>query len=275
MRVVWWVLLGALAVLVLAVLLARPPDGDGSAAVCSIVKHEGPYIDEWIRYHLKLGFDAIWVYDNSDDNELASLPEAYPGRVTVVHFPGVAKEPGAYPAEVQLAAYNHFIARARGVHTWAAFIDLDEFIVLKKHADVKQMLRAHCPHGALCLNWVMFGSSGRERFEPDPVLLRFRRRAAGVDRHVKSVVRLRDVVAMDQPHFPTLVPGARQRDTDGRAFTGPFNPDGPGDVAVVHHYYCKSREEFERRGRPGIRFSHAHNDVFDDSAWAFARPVTA
>jgi hypothetical protein len=33
---------------------------------------------------------------------------------------------------------------------------------------------------------------------------------------------------------------------------GPFNPGGPTDVAVIHHYLVKSREEYEwkmQRGR--------------------------
>lgn len=268
MRPVWWLVLAALA-LARLVSARGHHDGDGSAAVCAIAKNEGPYIDEWIRYNLKLGFDVIHVYDNSDDNDLAHLPALYPGRVKVTHFPGAARDPAAYPTEVQLAAYNHFIDQARGVHTWGAFIDLDEFIVLKKHADVKSLLTEHCQSGALSLNWLMFGSGGAERYSPEPVLLRFQHRAKDVDRHVKSIVRLRDVVTMAHPHFPTLPPWLTQHDTSGKAFTGPFNPGGPRNVAVLHHYLSKSREEYERRGRRAA-FQHDNNDEVDDSAWVFA-----
>ena len=43
---------------------------NGSAVLCVIVLNERPYIDEWINYHLGLGFSKIVVYDNSESNEL-------------------------------------------------------------------------------------------------------------------------------------------------------------------------------------------------------------
>lgn len=34
-----------------------------TAIVC-IAKNEDNYIDEWIKYHTKLGFDYVYVYQN-------------------------------------------------------------------------------------------------------------------------------------------------------------------------------------------------------------------
>ena len=34
-----------------------------SAIIC-VAKDEDHYIDEWIEYHLKLGFDAIYIIQN-------------------------------------------------------------------------------------------------------------------------------------------------------------------------------------------------------------------
>lgn len=80
-------LLGVLVAVLAVVLLRRafgtrtctpviPPDA--TAVVCAIAKNEGMYIDEWIAYNIKLGFDNIYVYDNSDDNDLADLPAKSP-----------------------------------------------------------------------------------------------------------------------------------------------------------------------------------------------------
>eukprot|EP00442_Polarella_glacialis_P050473 CAMPEP_0115086646 /NCGR_PEP_ID=MMETSP0227-20121206/22719_1 /TAXON_ID=89957 /ORGANISM="Polarella glacialis, Strain CCMP 1383" /LENGTH=152 /DNA_ID=CAMNT_0002476163 /DNA_START=90 /DNA_END=545 /DNA_ORIENTATION=+ len=39
---------------------------DGTtAALCMIAKGEDLYIDEWADYHFSLGFETIYVYDNS------------------------------------------------------------------------------------------------------------------------------------------------------------------------------------------------------------------
>lgn len=243
-----------------------------TAVICAIARDEGNYIDEWITYHLKLGFDAIYVYDNSDANDLAELPGKWPGKVHVIHFPGNQR---------QMAAYDTFIQEHRSNHTWAAFIDVDEFIVLRRHPTIKHLLRERCGCGALALNWYLFGSSGEADYSPDPVLKRFQHRGQHLNPHVKCIVRLQDAYTMFNPHVPILRRPMVTRDTQGRPVNGPFNPAGTDDVAVVHHYFVKSRGEFERkraRGRadnpelrdPGDFEAHDLNDVHDASAWEFA-----
>lgn len=245
---------------------------DATAAVCAIAKDEGPYIDEWVRYHLALGFDAVYVYDNSDANDLADLPSRHPvGRVHVRHWPGKRR---------QVPAYNHFLGAADG-HTWAAFLDVDEFLVLRKHGDVKSLLKEHCRRGALGVNWLLFGSSGKAAYEPGCVVSRFRRRGAHVNPHVKSIVRVADVREMDVHNPSSLVWGTHQRDTSGRAFSGSQHPNGPTDVAVIHHYFTKSHGEFLQKRARGMATStgirgldefarHDENEVEDASAMATA-----
>lgn len=250
-----------------------PTEPGATAVICAIAKDEEAYIDEWIAYHLKLGFDAIYVYDNSDTCTLRRLPDAWGDRVRVIHFPGKA---------CQMPAYDNFIATYKHAHTWAAFLDVDEFVVLRKHPDIKSLLRERCCCGALCLNWLLFGSSGHAEYAPEPVLKRFQRRDARPNPHVKSIVRLRDAVVMTNAHAPALTMGRWARDTSGRAVAGALHHQGPSDVAAVHHYFTKSRGEFaakRARGRSdngavrdAAEFDHHDlNHVHDSSAWDFAR----
>lgn len=38
-------------------------------SICAIFKNEGTYLREWIEYHLMIGFDHIFLYNNfSTDN---------------------------------------------------------------------------------------------------------------------------------------------------------------------------------------------------------------
>ena len=264
--------LAGFAVALLALVCFRPHIREGrGAVVCAIAKDEELYIDEWIRYNLKLGFDEVHVYDNSDAFVLHDLPRAYPGRVRVVHFPGRCR---------QLDAYNDFLRRYGRVYKWCAFLDVDEFIVLKKHGTIKDLLRDQCQRGALSLNWYLFGSSGHRSYSPEPVTKRFRRRGKVLNHHVKSIVCLHDAAGFDNPHFPALLAWAWQRDASGHIFAGAHNHRGNADVAVIHHYFTKSKEEFlKKRARgmadmPGIRplsqfADHDQNDVEDSSAWDF------
>lgn len=243
-----------------------------SAVVCAIAKEEDLYIEEWVQYHLKLGFDAIYVFDNSEAGTLASLPAKYPGKVHVHHVP-------MHP--LQFAVYNTFAEQHVASHTWCAFIDVDEFIVLKKHRCIKSFLREHCDSGAVCLNWYMFGSSGEQTYRAEPVTKRFVRRAREANHHVKCIARLCDRPRfVFDPHNPYLGSGAATRDTSGKLVQGPFNPGGPTDVACIHHYYTKSYAEFCKKIERGTADSHLkytvsmfwdndHNDVEDKSSWLF------
>lgn len=253
---------------------ASAPASAPTIAICAIVKDEGLYLDEWIRYHLGLGFDCVCLYDNSDANELGDWGERYGGKVCVWHLPGPVR---------QLVAYNHFLATTS--HEWCAFIDADEFIVLRRHSSIREFVGEHCRGGAVCLNWYLFGSSGHEEYSPQPVLQRFQKRQASINPHVKCIVRCRDVFKMLSPHYPLMREGIPV-DTSGEPVRGPLHYAGPSDVAVIHHYFTKSRGEYEAkvlRGRADIlqrrslsEFeAHDCNEVHDGSAWHAARAMSA
>ena len=67
-------------------------------AICCIALNEDLYIDEWLDHHLnKIGFNNVYVYDNSDENTLKNKARE---KVKVIHFPRALK---------QVPAYNHFL----------------------------------------------------------------------------------------------------------------------------------------------------------------------
>ena len=91
-----------------------------------------------------------------------------------------------------------------------------------------------------------------------------------------------DVASVTEFHgIGNFKPGKHNRDTSGKIINGPFNPDGPSDVAVLNHYIVKTREEHtqkKNRGRantnnPGnLRTNTSfntqnYNEVQDDSAY--------
>ena len=87
---------------------------DEKAVLCSIQAKEDAYIDEWVDYHLGIGFEMIYIYDNSDDYDLRNWGNLrFLDNVRVKHFPGIRK---------QLLANVDCAKRAeRDGATWAAF----------------------------------------------------------------------------------------------------------------------------------------------------------
>jgi hypothetical protein len=241
-----------------------------NAVICVIAFREEPYLNEWIEYHFALGFSHIYIYDNNPTP--GGLRHFERDDVTIIHWPGHAAQ---YPA------FRHFLAsNSAKTAKWVSFHDCDEFIVLKKHKNIIDFLTEHCTSGAISLNWYLYGTSGHEKQTPEPVTKRFVRRQEFVNDHVKSICCIADVETIYNAHFPILKQShASQHDTTGHIFQGPFNPNGPTDVACVNHYWCKSKEEYAVRylgyGGDGIHktvkldeMEHT-NHTYDPVAWHF------
>jgi hypothetical protein len=210
-----------------------------SAALCAICKYEDLYIDEWIKYNLSIGFDVMHLYDNSDEFTLRDIPAKYPGKVFVKHFPGIAKQ---YPA------YNDFVVNNRGKYYWVAFVDCDEFIVLRKHTSILDFLKEYCNHptrSAIALNWYLFGSNGHKTYKPEYVTKRFTRRQAFGSKYVKTIAKLNDITYVPDAHYVNSKYGTY--DVNGNRVKTSLNPKGTMDIACIHHYHVKSEEEYKKK----------------------------
>lgn len=212
---------------------------DIKVVLVAIVKNEIPYIQEFIQYYLKLGFYQLMLYDNSNTRQLHGLQS---NRVIIHHLPGVNQ---------QRFAYNHFIQHFKHYYTHVAFFDVDEFLVLKKHANINDFCRERIPQGAVGINWYFFGNNGLTHYDPRPVVVRFTRRQAEMNTHVKTIAKCEDLLQMDVHHPAQLVPHASFRNLKGTEFSGPFNKDRDDTVAQLNHYVTKSNEELVHKIRRG------------------------
>ena len=93
-------------------------------SVVAIMKCEGPYLKEWLDYHLLAGVDHFYLYDNeSPDNQAeVAAPYVAAGLVDYIPYPGQLK---------QKPAYNDAIKNFKFQSRYMAFIDGDEFIFPK------------------------------------------------------------------------------------------------------------------------------------------------
>lgn len=232
-------------------------------------------MDEWIVYNLYgVGFDVIEIYDNSPDHKLKNMFGEHRGRVHVTHFPG---------KQQQHLAYEHM--RQRVLHgpdpksTWVAYFDCDEFLVLKKHTTVQELVAEYAVAPGILISWYVFGDSKRLTYTPEPVTERFLLRDKNTFHFGKSIVRPALMKTIKIHSAVCLAEGEHIVDTnwDPDLSLEGLHPNGPADVAVLHHYYGKTREEYTKKRARGRATSdairtmeefdnHNMNDVFDDSA---------
>lgn len=214
-----------------------------SVLVC-VAKWEDYYLEEWLEYNHKLGFDHIIMYMN---DWRCDIEKPY---LTKLICDGPS---------VQLGVYNHFLD-TNTEYDWAAFIDCDEFIVLKKHQTINEFIEEYSTHPVIGLNWYFFGNGGLVNRYCNSLLKMFTKRNSKPDQHIKVIVNTRSGARMVLPHNT----GIHSTDTNGKKFEGPFNPNGPVDVAVIHHYHNKTREDWMlrcKRGRVDCNLSH------DEDRW--------
>jgi hypothetical protein len=232
------------------------------ALVC-IAKNEDNYIKEWIDYHKKIGFDNIYIYEN---NWRCKINES---NVIKIPFDGNIR---------QLSAYNHFINHFRNKYQWAAFFDIDEFLVLKQHKNIKEFISDYKSYPAVGINWVLFGDNHLTNIHNNEYSLikRFTKRQININRHIKTIINLNYLHKFINPHHTNLYSMSAEK----TIIRGPYNYNGSDNIAQLNHYFVKTKEEFIskiNRGRADVYFTrpteefdeHNFNDIEDLTAYKF------
>lgn len=227
--------------------------------ICAVMKNEDRYVDEWIMYNKYLGFDFIQLYDNNKNGsaKIAYLPQKYGDFVRVQHLPG---------SSIQVKAYNMCAKQYEDEKYWAAFIDGDEFIVLRKHESIPHLLSGLDANvGALSINRIFFGSNGHLHYTNAPVLQRFTARKSSVDNYVKTIVYLPDAVRIDN-HYARVKKGKLRVDCHNRVIrTESINNNTSEDVAAIYHYYTKSFDEFRAKRLRGDAYKSSRGTRYHEN----------
>ena len=241
--------------------------------VCVTARNEARYIREWVAHHLAIGFDHIFVFDNDSTDDLKRALKGI-GRkhLTYIWWPrnddGRARQQEAY---VRL----HQQLRTPRPGSWVLFIDVDEFLVLKRHGSIREFIQELGSVDAVSFNWRLFGDSGQKRFEPGLVTERFTRASLSTfppNGYLKTMARCSMIVEPDI-HWHQLVEDARIVDPDGKPLPLDYGPAGPRithTTAQLNHYFTKSVEEWRLRrsiGRADKKWGAA-NSHRPESAFA-------
>lgn len=211
------------------------------AGIIAIAKHEEPYIADWIKYHLGIGFEHIIIYNNdSPDRMVERIAELNDTRVTVHFIPG-------HP--VQDVAYMTGLNMYRETFRWLCFLDIDEYIYTPK--PLHETLKEFEPYCAVCPHWVLFGSNSHKTYSPEPVPERFTRCQQDVNRHVKSIVNPKQTGHWVTAHRFTHPVCPVDENFRSIGMLDSIPEHGTINKIYIAHYFTKSLEEFtERRSRP-------------------------
>jgi len=235
-------------------------------SLCLICKDENDYLPEWLDYHILMGVDRFYIYDNESRISLHQSLKDYieRGWVVVMDFPGKA---------VQLYAYDHCL-QTFGTHTfWLGFIDTDEFLVPKNTLDLKELLKEYEQYGGLAVSSLFFGSSGHQQRPAAGQIAAYTLRThptVSVNILVKCIVQPTRVMMPNSPHDFIFKENSW---CVNESFLRVDFQRFPNHIEKIqlNHYFCRSVSELERklnrgRGDAGNSWARSRFEVVNQLA---------
>jgi len=204
--------------------------------VC-IAKKESDYIEEFVKYHLSLGFKYIYLYDNEDVPTYENLLRNYKNNIKVIHMPF---------KPIQHLAMKDFIDKYLFTTqiTHVAHIDIDEFIVLKKHKNIIDFINEYIIDDCqgIGINYRTFGSSNHTLKTNLPVTQRFTMCEKEGSHIIKTLFKKENFIKYETFNHVILKKGFI-KSTNGQILLGPTN-NIDYSVIQLNHYKCKTLQEF-------------------------------
>jgi len=228
-------------------------------SIAAIIKNERNII-EWLEYHLMVGVEHFYIYDNESTDGLKEKLEPYieRGVVTYIYFPGKYQQ---HPASRH--AFKNFKYETK----WLAIIDGDEYIVpVKEGWTLPQVIKEIEKNwneqtfkyawflGSIGINWRDYGTSGHKTPVDGLIIENYLYRAEDdyfQNVHIKSIYNPRIVADINNPHYADLNPGWACITEKGSYIPGSYFYDSKCELVRVNHYFSKSEEELVAKNRRG------------------------
>lgn len=217
-------------------------------AFTSNFKNENPYLKEWLDYHIKVGVDHFYLFNQCGSEESWRIVEPYQkqGIATVHDWTNISsKYEGPtkfFQKNKNHMGYNHAAKNYRGDTEWLLKIDLDEFLFMPdeqytiqswlKQLDKDSIRKVRVPR-------IDFGTNSHNEVPEGGVLENFTRRE-------KTASNYKDMANTD--YMSNNSRNTSSHRWSYRWFSGgkTIEPDALNELRI-NHYYTKSKEEYFSR----------------------------
>ena len=225
-----------------------------AVSFCAIFRDEGQYLSEWLEYHLLIGVDHFYLYNNFSTDNYQEILEKYIkcGIVTLIDWP---------VPQGQMKAYADCVEHFGDESNWIGFIDLDEYVVPNHDDNIKDFLTRFRKRPLVLIYWLYFTSSGRiKRDSSKPLIEDFTvcwKKYADIGKlFFNTAYEYADDLPQNQyMHYRWgriggwALPPVNVFD---RVCLFGENPVSTDDMpAQINHYVVKSYEEFQNKSKKG------------------------
>ena len=243
----------------------NPKSNNIKVALCTMGKKENLYVSEFVGYHLKIGIDHIFIYDDNDPKEERmsdAIPIEYKNKTTVIE--NIKK----MNLNNQPDTFTHCYQNNINKFNWFVMIDMDEFVYIV-NGTIKDYLSNNkfnkCDF--IRLHWVSTNDNGLVHYDNRSLFERFKP-PYFIDTSIKTVVKGNIPKLKYWVHSPDFSPGRNISCINtGDLFNGHYHKEGCRKINIeksfIIHFRYKSTEEFIAKYKRGMSnwFGNRKNEV--------------
>ncbi|GAB4170998.1 MAG: hypothetical protein Tsb006_8120 [Rickettsiaceae bacterium] len=210
-------------------------------SLVALFQNEARFLKEWIEFHLLMGVEHFYLYNNlSTDNYMEVLePYIKKGVVELRNLNARSDNLEEWNI-VQTNLYTSFAKEVQDITEWLVVIDTDEFLFPVKARKLQEVFKKYDNYPSLSVNWKLFGSGDVERIESGKLMIESLTLSSDKkDMHVKTIVKPRYVKYFDNPHFAHLILGYGQVTENFIPFDGLFSPTASLNILRINHYWAR------------------------------------
>ena len=260
----------------------EPPESPAKTdkvVVITSMKNEGPFILEWVAYHLSIGVTHFLVYTNDCDDQTNEILDLLAEQGVVTRKDNPFKRDGK--EKPQHGALKDAIKQPVVQDAdWTIVIDVDEFMNIHAGDGTIVDLMAACNHpNLISMTWKFFGNGGVKGYKDEWIAEQFTRCAPQYLPRPRLGWGFKSMVAKDAPigklgvHRPLKIDMERAdeiRWVNGSGRKMPeFVYDGPTwrstkrsigyEHVTLNHYILRSADSFLVKRERG-RINHVDQD---------------
>ena len=227
--------------------------------LCCMAKNEEKYINDFVRWYVRIGVDTIYIFDNNDIDKPTIdnyIDKKYHENIQVMDIRGWKEE------HLQQHIYSEFYNKFKDKFDWCLFFDVDEFLI--RVPNIKTLLSSpiYNRFNQIRVMWRLFGDDGLiTRDMSLPVykafnkvlhnsLMRDLKTKGNLEKQGKFIIRGHlDNVKITSPHFASY--GDRNHLVESCLPNGEncfskvvINEPYHRNVIFLNHYMTKSLSEF-------------------------------
>jgi hypothetical protein len=191
-------------------------------------------INDFVEYHLNIGFDRIVLYDN-----LSTPPvKIDDNRVNVIRWEHEL---------ISCNAFNDYISKNNQLEGWTAFIDEDEFINTN-NKNIKEVMNEFQDFDSLSLSWRLFGDRIDDEFETK-FWKKYKYHIPNnhdINYHTKIICKNDAVKLFSNPHYPSFKDGKKSKNVKGQIVDSPFSIPIHEKI-WIDHFHCRGLDDYVKR----------------------------